>query len=78
MNNYEKYLDAFVSLFDAEAEVVKHFTQNSTEEWNSASHMALIANLEDAFNVEFEPEEILAFTSFQTGMEVLKHKGIIF
>jgi len=78
MNNFDKYVDAFVQVFEEDRDAVQSFALHDTPQWNSTGHMSLIAALEDAFDVEFEPDEMLAITSFQVGMEVLKAKGIEF
>lgn len=47
--------------------------------WDSVGHMALIAELETAFGVLFAPEDIIDFSSYEKGQEILKIKyGIDF
>ena len=40
--------------------------------------MMLMSGLEDTFDIELEPDDMLAITSYTAGMEVLKKKGIVF
>jgi acyl carrier protein len=40
------------------------------------AHLNLILELQDAFDVEFEPEEIAEMKSFKDVIDVLKEKGI--
>lgn len=44
--------------------------------WDSVGHMALMAALEEAFNIELETDDIIDFSSFEKGIEILKKYGI--
>lgn len=78
MTNYEKYVNAFAEAFEADPEAVKEYAMGVTAGWDSIGHMSLIAALEDGFEIELEPDEMLGINSFETGMEVLSKKGIEF
>lgn len=78
MTNLEKYRQAFVEAFEANEGEVEKFAFGETEGWDSIGHMSLIVALEEAFGIEFEPEEIMTIRSFENGKEVLGQKGIIF
>ena len=45
---------------------------NSIEEWDSIGHMGLIAAFEEAFNISFETDDIVEFSSYKKGIEILK------
>lgn len=75
MTNREKYINAFKISFETEAEV-ENFQFNVTPEWDSIGHMCLITALEETFEIEFEPDEIVEILSFEKGIEVLKNKGV--
>jgi acyl carrier protein len=45
-------------------------------EWDSVGHMALIAILEDAFNIELDTDDIIDLSSFEKGKEILKRYGV--
>lgn len=36
----------------------------------------IVALLEEAFDVMFEPEDIMGFTSYKAGKEILKKYGV--
>lgn len=78
MTNMEKYTDTFAAAFEADKEKVISFVYKDTPEWDSIAHMMLMSGLEDAFGIELEPEDMLAITSYETGMKVLEKKGIVF
>lgn len=78
MTNLEKYRQAFIEAFEANENEVENYVFGETEGWDSIGHMSLIVALEDAFGVEFEPEEIMTIRSFENGKEVLTNKGVTF
>ena len=44
----------------------------------SIGQMSLMAIIEDEFQIEFEPDEIIAFTSYQAGLDILRKRNIEF
>lgn len=71
MSNLEKYNEAFISTFEVEADALLNLEYLSIEAWDSVGHMGLIAALEDAFDIMFDPDDILDFSSYQKGKEIL-------
>ena len=49
---------------------------NEIAEWDSIGHMQMIAELEDAFEIEFEMDDIIDFSSYNKGFEILEKYGI--
>ena len=49
-------------------------SQENCENWNSLRHLNLVSELEDAFNMEFEPEEIADMHSVNSIIEILRKK----
>lgn len=78
MSNIEKLKGAFVEGLEIPVEEVENATMESVDKWDSIGQMSLIAIIEDAFNVEFEPEEVMRFTSFAAGVDILKSHNIEF
>lgn len=78
MTNLEKYTKVFMDVFEAEEDKVKKFAFKQVQGWDSIGHLSLIASLEEAFDIELEPEEILSIRSFDSGIEILKTKSIVF
>lgn len=48
--------------------------QCNCEKWDSLHHLNLIVELEDEFDVEFEPEEIAEMKSFDAVKRMLESK----
>ena len=76
MSNIEKLKEAFVEGLEIPMEEVEAANMDSLEKWDSIGQMSLVAIIEDAFGIEFEPDEVIQFTSFEAGMEILKNHGI--
>lgn len=76
MSNIEKLKEAFVEGLEIPMEEVETATMESVDKWDSIGQMSLIAIIEDAFGIEFEPEEVMRFTSFAAGVDILKNHRI--
>ena len=76
MSNIEKLKEAFVEGLEIPVEEVEAATMESVDKWDSIGQMSLVAIIEDAFGIEFEPDEVMRFTSFEAGKEILKNHGI--
>lgn len=77
MTNLEKYNEAFVNGLEIEAEIVKPgLKYEGVDNWDSVGHMNLVAELEDAFDIMFETDDIIDFDSYEKGMEILKKYDI--
>lgn len=76
MSNIEKLKEAFVEGLEISIEEVESATMESVDKWDSIGQMSLVAIIEDAFGIEFEPDEVMQFTSFEAGKEILKNHGI--
>ena len=44
----------------------------SIQEWDSIGHMGLIAELEDSFDISMELDDIIDFSSYEKGLEIMK------
>ena len=77
MTNLEKYKNAFVESFDLDVKEVETASQETVEIWDSIGMMSLIAVIEDSFDLELQPDDIVEFTSYQKGIELLKKYNVI-
>lgn len=77
MDNFGKYRQCFCEVFSLGPDFdVNTVEMGGTPDWDSVGHMELITALEDAFDIMFETEDILRFTSYVEGIEILKKYGI--
>lgn len=69
----EKVLEIMKEVFEMDA-VTTDVSQKNCERWDSLHHLTLASELEDAFDIELEPEEIGQMTDFSRVIEILKTK----
>lgn len=73
MTNIEKYNNAFVEVFGVEIAVLDDgFSKDSVDAWDSVHQLNIIALLEESLDIMFDPEDIMEFTSYGKGREILK------
>jgi len=80
MTNLEKYNKAFCQSFSIDEEKIlnANLEYNSIPEWDSVGHMGLIAEIEDAFNIQLEMDDVIDFSSYNKGKELLEKYKIAF
>lgn len=72
MENLEKYNNAFVQVFGSKSEELNDdYGKETVGEWDSVHQLSLIAELEEAFDIMFDPEDIMEMTSYAKGKEIL-------
>ena len=74
MTNEEKYLKAFTTTFEIDVETAKTLKYQQIPAWDSVGHMGLMAAIEDAFDIMLEPDDIIDFSSYEKGKEILSTK----
>jgi acyl carrier protein len=72
MTNREKYNKAFMEALDVEENQLAGLKYQDVPAWDSVGHMGLISELEDAFDIQFETDDIVDFGSYEKGIELLK------
>ncbi len=79
MTNLEKYNKAFCDSFEITEDKLIGLKYQQIELWDSVGHMTLVANLEDAFEIMMETDDIIDLSSYEKGKEILSSKyGIAF
>ncbi len=77
MTNLEKYNKAFIDSLDVEEGQLADLKYQDVAAWDSVGHMGLISELEDAFDIQFETDDIVDFNSYEKGKELLKKYDIV-
>ena len=72
MDNVEKYDKAFLEAFSIEKKVLQDLVYNKIEQWDSIGHMTLISALEEKLSITFETDDIVDFSYYKKGIEILK------
>lgn len=76
MTNEEKYVNAFVECFGITEDQTEELKYQDVKEWDSIGHMDLIATLEEAFDIMMDMDDVVAFSSFRKGKEIMSKYGI--
>ena len=71
MTNIEKYNDIFKRMFSVRDEELESLAYKETVEWNSMAQIALVAEIEDKFDVDFDTDDIFLLKSYKIGKELL-------
>ena len=72
MSNLEKYNEIFCENLQVTAEQLPELKYQGVELWDSVGHMTLMASLEDAFDIMLDTDDIIDFSSYEKGKEILK------
>ena len=78
MADISKYNKAFMVALDVKEDQLADLKYQDVPTWDSVGHMGLISELEDAFDIQFETDDIVDFNSYAKGIELLKKYGIEF
>ncbi|WP_086666868.1 acyl carrier protein [Lentzea kentuckyensis] len=54
---------------------VENLKYRDIDEWDSVGHMALVAAIEDEFDVQFETEQVIDMSSFKVALDMVKDLG---
>jgi len=77
MDSKQKYQDIFIkSLSIDKNKFNTDIKYNEIPEWDSIGHMTLMSGLEEGFGITMETDDIVDFSSFKKGFEILSKYGI--
>ncbi len=73
MKNKTKYIEIFIkSLSIDKKKFNEKLKYNDIDEWDSIGHMTLVSGLEEGFNISLDTDDIVDFSSFKKGIQILK------
>lgn len=79
MNNLEKYNKVFTESFSiSQNQLDTNLEYNSIAAWDSVGHMGMIASLEEVFDIELDTDDIIEFSSYNIGFEILRKYDVKF
>lgn len=77
--NKDKYDKVFrESLKLEQKQLNADLVYNSVPAWDSVGHMAMMAALEGEFGIMMDPDDIIDFSSYQKGFEILAKYDVAF
>lgn len=71
-NNLKTYEKVFIETFSITEDALEKLEYNQIEQWDSIGHMTLISELEDKFSISIDTDDIIDFSSYKKGKEILK------
>ncbi len=71
MTNIEKYINTFVEGLGIKEEQVEGLEYQAIMEWDSVGHMSLITAIENTFGIMMDVDDIIDFSSYEKGKEIL-------
>ena len=79
MSNKQKYQGIFIkSLAIDSSKFNENLKYNEIPEWDSIGHMTLMSSLEEKFSISMDTDDIVDFSSFKKGIEILEKYGVKF
>jgi acyl carrier protein len=77
MTNSEKYDNVFMEALSLKADQLNDaLVYDSVTAWDSVGHMAMMAQLEAAFDIMMDTDDIIGFSSYAKGKEILGKYGV--
>ncbi len=74
MCNIQKLNFVFATTFEVEVSIVTTLEYRKTPLWDSVGQMTLIANIEDAFDIQIEAGDIMDINSYEAAKSVLSER----
>lgn len=78
MNSREKYDATFVETFLVDPQKLPGLKYQDLASWDSVGHMQLMAALEEAFEIELDIDDIIDFSSYEVGKNILAKYSVVF
>lgn len=77
MTNKEKYDNIFVEVFGVDPTTLNdNFSKDTVESWDSVHQLNLVSLAEETFDIMLDPEDIMAFTSYAKGKEIIANQDV--
>lgn len=79
MSNEDKLRDVFVeALVLPPGTAVETLSYRGIEEWDSVAHMLLVGELENAFDIMLETQDVIDMSSYDRAREIISKYGVAF
>ena len=77
MNNLKKLNEIFVDVFSCSTlDLNVKFNKDNIDGWDSVHQLTLTSALEETFDIFLDPEDIIACSSYNAVIDILKKYGI--
>lgn len=78
MSNIEKYDGIFMETFGIKKDALEELEYQGIKDWDSVGHMTLVGALEDEFDIMMDTDDIVDFSSYKKGKEILEKYEVDF
>ena len=78
MSNLDKYVKAFKESLLVDESALAGLKYQDMHAWDSVGHMALMAALEEEFQIELDIDDIIEFSSYEVGKTILAKYNVNF
>ena len=78
MTNLEKYDRLFLAAFKVDPETLPTLKYRGIPQWDSLGHMDLMGDMEETFGISLSTVDVLDFSSYEKGKEILAKYGVEF
>lgn len=76
MTNLEKYDKLFLDAFPVSREELPTLKYRGIPSWDSVGHMDLMSAMEETYGISISTPDLLDFSSYDKGKEVLAKYGV--
>lgn len=76
MSAIETYDQVFCDAFEIDHDALAGLEYQGIPEWDSVGHMAMTAMLEEAFDIMMDTDDIIDFSSYEKGKEIMRKYGV--
>lgn len=78
MENLEKYNQIFADTFNVLEDVLNDdFKKENVDGWDSVRQLSLTTAIEDEFDIMLDAEDMVDFTSYAKGKEILEKYDVV-
>ncbi len=69
---FEKLTEVFCDVFDEEITITEMTTAQDVEDWDSLTHITLIAEVEDTFGIKFSMKDVLGMQNVGEMVDIIE------
>ncbi len=78
MTSLDTYIQSFKQILQLDDSVKVQELKYRDSGWDSVAHMVIMATLEESFDIMLDTDDVIDFSSFEKGMEILKKYDVEF
>lgn len=76
MTNLEKLNEVFINTLGIAMSDLEELSYNDIPAWDSIGHMSLMSEIENCFDIFLEVDDIINFSSYKVGLDILKKYNV--